>query len=241
MGRTESSAVGGSLTSRHRRGAYVALAGLSVVAVVNAAGAPRVASGRLVFATAGDQTNRLELAVVNPDGSGMRKITHHRPAGFAPQWTSDGRKLIFRSHDLFTGHIAFWRMNRDGRRLERLPGSAGDVVSPSGEMVAVPTKRGVDIVDARGRRLRRIRAPVRQGWDVESGFGSPVWSPDERFLAFAIGDTDGDSVHVCIAPTQRGGFHEGLLSGPRADRKAAPSGQGEPFPARARSRLDRAR
>ena len=157
---------------------------------VSAAGSPQP-SGRLVFATGSDESDRLELAVVNPDGTGSRKITHHPPGGTSPKWTSDGRKILFETHDSFTFTTHFWRMNPNGSRREHLPGGERDAPSPSGTRVAVLTSGGIKLVTSSGRVIRRLRLPLKRSEGFLEG-STPLWSPDERYLAIAVDNQYGD-------------------------------------------------
>jgi len=172
-------------TSRTRRWPYTAAVALSLAAAIattSAAAAPQSTAGKLVFSTGGDESDRLEIAVISPDGSDFKKLTHHAVAGFGPTWTTDGRQLLFLTEDSFTERSSAWRMRLDGSRIKRLP--AG-VPSPSGRQIARLTSKGIGIVAANGKVLRRLRLPLNRRndyFDVE-----PLWSPDERYIAVSIG------------------------------------------------------
>jgi Tol biopolymer transport system component len=165
--------------------AALALASLTAGALVYAAGAR---TGRLVFATDRDGvSDKLEIAVVNPDGRGFHKLTHLPSPGFAAEWTMDGTRIVFMTQDLLTGRYANWRMGRDGRRRERLPGDDWDAPAPSGRLVALLGER-IGIVTAEGRKVRTLPWRLRRP-NVYNGPGEAVWSPDGRYLAVNI-DTE---------------------------------------------------
>ncbi len=160
-----------------------------ILAAVAGATTP-LSEGKLVFTTNGDGvSDRLEIGVANPDGSGFMKLTHHSITGSGAVWTSDGRAVIFGVGDSFTGRSAYWRMRPNGTGFLRLPAEAGDAVSPSGRVVARFSASGIELVNMRGRRMRRIPLPLgrNDGYDA-----APLWSPDGRWLALTIG-TETDS------------------------------------------------
>jgi TolB protein len=160
-----------------------------ILAAVAGATTP-LSEGKLVFTTNGDGiTDRLEIGVANPDGSGFKKLTHHSITGGGAVWTSDGRALVFGVDDSFTGRFAYWRMRPNGTGFLHLPAEDGDRVSPSGRLIARFTAYGIELVNTRGKRVRRV--PLRLGRD--DGYdAAPLWSPDGRWLALTIG-TETDS------------------------------------------------
>jgi len=66
--------------------------------------------------------NRMELWVMNADGSGQRQITQLGGANFGPSWTPDGRRLIFSSNytQPRSGNFDLYLVNLDGTGLERV-------------------------------------------------------------------------------------------------------------------------
>ena len=66
--------------------------------------------------------NRMELWVMNADGSGQRQITHLGGANFGPSWTPDGRRLIFSSNykQPRSGNFDLYLVNLDGSGLEQI-------------------------------------------------------------------------------------------------------------------------
>ena len=66
--------------------------------------------------------NRMELWVMNADGSGQRQITQLGGANFGPSWTPDGRRLIFSSNytQPHSGNFDLYLINLDGTGLERV-------------------------------------------------------------------------------------------------------------------------
>ena len=66
--------------------------------------------------------NRMELWVMNADGSNQHQITQLGGANFGPSWTPDGRRLIFSSNykDPHSGNFDLYLINLDGTGLEQV-------------------------------------------------------------------------------------------------------------------------
>jgi TolB protein len=66
--------------------------------------------------------NRMELWVMNADGSNQRQITQLGGANFGPSWTHDGRRLIFSSNyrQPHSGNFDLFLVNLDGTGLEQV-------------------------------------------------------------------------------------------------------------------------
>ena len=66
--------------------------------------------------------NRMELWVMNADGSDKRQITRLGGANFAPSWLPDGKRLIFSSNYLRprSGNFDLFLVNIDGTGLEQV-------------------------------------------------------------------------------------------------------------------------
>ena len=66
--------------------------------------------------------NRMELWVMNADGSSQRQITHLGGANFGPSWTHDGKHLIFSSNykQPRSGNFDLYLIGLDGTGLEQV-------------------------------------------------------------------------------------------------------------------------
>jgi Tol biopolymer transport system component len=65
---------------------------------------------------------RLEIFVMNRDGSNVRQVTNLEAASFAPYWYPDGRRIIFASnhYDPKGREFEIWAIDVDGGHLERI-------------------------------------------------------------------------------------------------------------------------
>jgi TolB protein len=119
---------------------------------------------------------------VNVDGTGLRRLTPWRlDAGDHPDWSPDGRRLVFRSPaDEFDGSN-LWTVRADGTGLKQLThfGPAVQTLSasfaPDGKWIVISrTGRGgppdLFAIRADGTGLRPITRTLK--WD-----SAPDWGP----------------------------------------------------------------
>jgi TolB protein len=66
--------------------------------------------------------NKMEIWVMNADGSGQRQVTHLGGANFAPYFTPDGKRIIFSSNYKAprSGNFDLYLVNLDGSGLEQV-------------------------------------------------------------------------------------------------------------------------
>lgn len=86
--------------------------------------------------------NKMDLWIMNADGSDQRQITHLGAASFGPSWTPDGRKIIFSSNhhtDPKLGNFDLFLINPDGSGLE--------------QVTTAPTFDGFPMFSPDGRKL----------------------------------------------------------------------------------------
>lgn len=125
-----------------------------------------------------------EIYVINRDGSGLRRLTHHPGGDATPTWSPTGNQIAFTSDR--SGQPQIYIMNVDGTGVQRISTeSYGDrptwSPSPFNEIAytARSSAAGYDIsvYDFSERRSRRITDGIGSN-------ESPAFSPSGRHLAF---------------------------------------------------------
>ena len=159
-------------------------------------GVASTTSTTLAVAVAGPATGRLAVTM-NASGSGPSGIETMAADGsdrrvlvtgayFDPQWTPDGRFVLFDSY----GADAMWAVPAEGGPLTQLGAAVAGVISPDGTRVAQ------DVATASGdTTLALVVQPVAEtaAGLVTNGPASPlgvngvspVWSPDGRQILYA--------------------------------------------------------
>lgn len=92
--------------------------------------------------------NRMEIFVMNADGTNIRQVTKNGAANFAPFFHPDGRRIIFSSnlHDPSRRTFSLYIINKDGTGLKRITyGAAFDgfpMFSRDGKKLLFCSSRG---------------------------------------------------------------------------------------------------
>ena len=133
----------------------------------------------------------LAILVVNPDGTGLTNLTPGGELESNPNWSPDGRKILFsRDADL-------WVMDADGSGRVHLADGQGIYDhhwSPDGRMIAYvdPRQEGEDLIDD----LWVAQADGTGKVKVAEGAFTFSWSPDGRIVYAS--DADLGDVHLRI-------------------------------------------
>lgn len=154
---------------------------------------------------------------MNADGSGLHSLTRQ---GREPAWSPDGRSIAFLSDR--AGNWDIFLMDPDGRNQRNLthtPINEGsshiDWPSPqlawshdNTRIVFEAGWRELFVINADGTRLRQL-TPDDKAKDYD-----PVWSPDDKKIAF-VSERDGNTeIYVMDAD---GGHQRNISSNPADD------------------------
>ncbi|MDB5445216.1 MAG: amidohydrolase [Phenylobacterium sp.] len=118
-------------------------------------------------------------------GGAARRLTDDFADAAQPDWTPDGRRLVFQSYR--DGAFQIWSVGADGSGLAQHTRGPFDCreprVSPDGRKVAFSSDRGGDyaiyLLDRASGRIDLFAKSSGQACE-------PAWSPDGQRLAFAV-------------------------------------------------------
>ncbi len=102
-----------------------------------------------------------DIYIVNRDGSQFRILDQHPERDFAPQWSPNGKHLLFTS--VRDGHHEIYRIRSDGKRLKRLTETNADSedahFSPDGKSFVFASNRSGNqqlyIANRKGKNIGR--------------------------------------------------------------------------------------
>lgn len=164
-------------------------------------------SGKIAFQTFRDGNH--EIYLMNPDGTGLVRLTNETPFDGAPAWSADGAKLAFSS--VYGTQV----MNADGSgrySVTTNPFDQEPTWSPDGTRIAFTREVGGDndeihVVNVDGTGLTNISN------HPDADF-NPAWSPDGSKIAFTRLTVEGPTVTYAIyAMNPDGTEQEELTSG----------------------------
>ncbi|MGZ4777605.1 MAG: TolB family protein [Thermoanaerobaculia bacterium] len=136
------------------------------------------------------------ICMMNADGGGFREITNGEANDQVPNWSRDGRRILFFSDR--TGRNQIYSMKADGSDVRRIATNVfndnASMWSPDGKWIAFSSERdGVSdlyVMRSNGTHVRRLtNTPATERL--------PVWSPDGRRIVFSA-DEAGDASGIFI-------------------------------------------
>lgn len=138
---------------------------------------------KIAFMTARNK-NR-DIYLINPDGSGRERITHHPAMDAGPRWSPTGEQILFKSdRDRFRLSWDLYLMDADGSNVRRIFAKSRDrrsgEWSPDGKQIAYTRwEQGINYI---------YIAPINGKKEERMVIGSqPSWSPDGTEIAFIEG------------------------------------------------------
>jgi Tol biopolymer transport system component len=176
--------------------------------------------GRQIAYLRGDSSGVGEIWLMDADGTNQRRLTSGRQDEFGPQWSPDGRQLVYTVWDYgwcspgATGCAVpdVWRIDADGSNQRKIVDSALQPRwSPDGAtLLYQPVDpglyvRGVDTVRPDGSGTR----PVVRAW-LWPRETAAAWSPAGRRIAF--GANNGRSPATRIDVVRRDGSRRRRLA-----------------------------
>jgi cysteine-rich repeat protein len=131
-----------------------------------------------------ERSGNLDIWVMAPDGTGLRNLTESPEDEYEPQWSPDGKRIVFRRGDGKEREL--WVMNADGSNQKRLTVNEAEdeepSFSPDGLRIAFESDRegakDVFVMHANGG------APMNLTSDPTLEQHEPAWSPDGTRIAY---------------------------------------------------------
>jgi Tol biopolymer transport system component len=153
-------------------------------------------NSRIAFESGRD--GNAEIYVMEPDGTGQRRLTTTGAADEDPDWSPDRKRLAF--HSDRDGNVEIYLMNADGSdqtRITRNPAiDRNPTWSPDGARIAFESTRDgnreIYVMAADGRDARRLTTGEAEDID-------PAWSPDGSKIVFASNRDGNFQIYVMNA------------------------------------------
>ncbi len=161
---------------------------------------PPPSRGQVVFMSKRD--GNCEIYVMNPDGTGLRRLTNHGAVDDEPVWSPNGQLIAFMSERDGPGEI--YVMNADGSGLRNLTNHpASDTYpswSPDGQRIVFESDRSgnQDIWVMNRDGSNPVNLTNHPAKDIQ-----PDWSPDGQRIAF--NSNRGGNPDLYIMGTDGGG------------------------------------
>lgn len=139
----------------------------------------------IAYAPGGGPSGRSSIAIVNADGSGLRRLPD-TDFGELPSWSPDGKRIAFSNN--LSGSGRMYIVDVDGSRIVDLSSvGEGKMVawSPDGRSILFASVRDhtdnykdIYVMRPDGSGVTRLTYTNGEG---------PAWSPDGRYIVFSAG------------------------------------------------------
>jgi Tol biopolymer transport system component len=165
-------------------------------------GASWAPDGKHILFNSAREGGKPQLYLMNPDGSGLRRLCPHSNLWEEyPGWSPDGTKIAFMSN-VGTSQWVIYVMNADCSGMKRLtngPGEdGGPRWSPDGKKMAFTSDRTgqaeVYLMNVDGSQQTRLTTSPK-----DTSFGGPDWSPDGTKLLFLHSLPNGGEIWIMNA------------------------------------------
>ena len=158
---------------------------------------------KIAFMTARNK-NR-DVYLMNPDGSGMERITKHPAMDVGPKWSPTGEQILFESdRDRTPLSWDLYLMDADGSNVRRIFAKSRDrrsaIWAPDGKQIAYTRwEQGINYI---------YIAPIDGKKEERIIIGSqPSWSPDGTEIAFIEGGArDPKRISILNVQTRKSKF-----------------------------------
>src|SRR5581483_5760362 len=138
---------------------------------------------------------KLQINVVNADGSDSKVFIPHQAFEESPRWSPDGKRIVWVSTR--DGNQEIYSVDAEGKNLKRLTNEVAldnnPSWSPDGKQIAFASNRAgnfeIYVMNADGSNVRRLtNDPALDYW--------PVWSPDGKQIAFTSNRTGNYEIFI---------------------------------------------